>query len=156
MLSLIRQKKLIVMSITLVLIFLGLSFYYVNNSPPKFDDKVVAVSLVNQEITSDGLTYTIKVTNNGSYSLKNNNLYFTARQYMKPVEAKVTEGNKEFIKPGEQVKFTVFVSKEQFTDLQSSQDVFSEVMLKGYVSWWFWKVPFNKGGGVNINHSSLS
>ncbi len=144
------------MSIILVLIVLGLSSYYVNNFPPKFDDKVVAVSLVNQEITSDGVTYTIKVTNNGSYSLKNNTLYFTARKYMQPVEAKVTEGNKELINPGEQAKFTVFVPKEQFTDLQSSQNIFSEVMLKGYVSWWFWKVPFNKGGGVNITYPSLS
>lgn len=98
---LIKQKKLIVMSIILVLIVLGLSSYYINNFPPKFDDKVVAVSLVNQEINSYGLTYKIKVTNNGSYSLKNNTLYFTARPYMQPIEAKATEGNKELIKPGE-------------------------------------------------------
>jgi|GEM_PF-5831305 len=144
------------MIIILALIVLGLSLYYVNNFPPKFDDKVVAVSLANQEITSDGVIYTIKVTNNGSYSLKNNALYFTAREYMQPIEAKATEGNKELFKPGKQMKFTAFVPKEQFRDLQSSQNIFSEVMLKGYVSWWFWKVPFNKGGGVNINYPSLS
>ena len=152
----IKQKKLIVISIILVLIILGLSLYYVNNFPPTFDDDTVSVLLVNQEITPDGLTYTIKVTNDGRYTLKSNTLYFTARHYMQPVEAKVTEGDKVLIKPGEQVKFTVFVLKEQFTDLQSSQNIFSEVILKGYVSWWFWKVPFNKGGGVNINHPSLS
>jgi hypothetical protein len=153
---LIKQKKLIVTSIILVLIVLGLSLYYVNNSPQKFDDKVVAVSLVNQEITSDGLTYTINVTNNGRYTLKSNTLYFTARQYIQPVEAKATEGDKELIKPGERVKFTVFVPKEQFKDLQSSRIISSEIMLRGNVSWWFWKVPFTKSGNVDVSHPSLS
>lgn len=151
-----KQKKLIGASITLVLIIIGLSFYFITNFPPKFDDKVVTVSLVKQEITPNGMNYTIDVTNKGSYTLRNNALYFTARKYMQPVEAKATQGDKELIKPGEEVIFTVFVPKEQFTDLQSSQIQLSEVMLKGNVSWWFWKAPFNKGGGVDINHPSLT
>ena len=150
------RKKLVGVSITLVLIILGLRLYFTTNFPPKFDDKVVTVSLVRQEMTSDGMNYTINVTNNGSYTLKNNALYFTARRYMQSLEAKATQGDKDLIKPGETVIFTVFVPKKQFTDLQLSQVLSSEVMLKGNVSWWFWKVPFNKGGGVDINNPSLT
>lgn len=102
-------------------VVLGLSLYFTANFPQKFDDKVVTVSLINQEMTSDGMNYTINVTDNGSYTLKNNALYFTARRYMQSLEAKTTQGDKELIKPGETVIFTVFVPKEQFADLQSSQ-----------------------------------
>lgn len=150
-----RQQKPIVASITLGLIILGLSLYFASNFPPKFDDKVVTVSLIKQEITPEGMNYIINVTNNGSYTLKSNALYFTARRYMPSVEAKATQGDKELIKPGDNVTFTVLVPKEQFRDLQSSQILSSEIMLKGNVSWWFWKVPFNKGGEVDINHPSL-
>lgn len=150
-----KRNMLIGTGITLVLIFLGLSLYYANNFPPKFDDNVVTVSLVKQDITSDGMNYTINVTNNGSYTLKNNVLYFRARSYMQSVEAKATQGDKELIKPRENVIFTVLVPIEQFRDLQSSQILSSEVMLRGNVSWWFWKVPFGKGGDVDINHPSL-
>ena len=150
-----KQNKLIGTGITLGLIVLGLSLYYANNFPPKFEDKVVKVSLVKQDITSDGMNYTIDVTNNGSYTLKNNVLYFTSRRYMQSVEAKVIQGDKELIKPGETVIFTVLVPIEQFRDLQSSQILSSQVMLKGNVSWWFWKVPFAKGGDVDMNHPSL-
>lgn len=151
-----KQKLFWRMGIALIFVILGLGLYVVFNFPPKFDDKVVSVSLMKQELTSDGMNYTLKVTNNGSYTLKDNSLYFTARRYMMPMEAKATQGNNKTINPGETVTFMVYVPKEQFQDLQSSQTISSEVMLKGYVSWWFWKVPFNKGGGLDINHPTLA
>ncbi|AFM39411.1 hypothetical protein Desaci_0339 [Desulfosporosinus acidiphilus SJ4] len=151
-----KQRLFWQMGIALILVILGLGLYVGFNFPPKFDDKVVSVSLMKQELTPDGINYTLKVENNSSYTLKDNTLYFTARRYMMPVKAKATQGNNTNIKPGGTVTFMVYVPKKQFQDLQSSQTITSVVMLKGYVSWWFWKVPFNKGGGIDINHPTLA
>ncbi len=102
------MKKILMVIIVLILLS-GCS----KSKYEQFDDHKIQISLVNSQILGNTRTYSVKLKNNGNFTMKNTVIFLSYQKKVSngtqsnpfKVEAKSTLGNQNLIKPGDEVQF---------------------------------------------------
>lgn len=128
-----------------------------SNDTPHISEEVdqIKLELIEQKKDLNGMVYTLKLTNNSSKVIKQNNVYLSypiktsngSRSNVFKVEA---ENNKLNIETGEELILTVFAPKEMYVNNNNIDIDDPTIEIKGFINEVTEQNQFYKSGGYRV------